>query len=125
MGANDLIGRLVLAGVRLSLLSPDRLAADPRDALTDELRQLIRDNKQQLIEALAPVAGGTELRRRRVLAELERHPQAQRWAIFDPDAHAAYVICTIAIRDIGTCELRIPRDKYNPWAVLEALQTTQ
>ncbi len=33
MGASDLIGRLALAGVRLSVLGPDKLAAEPRDPL--------------------------------------------------------------------------------------------
>ena len=125
MGASDLIGRLALAGVKLTALGPDRLAAEPRDALNDELRQLIRDHKGELLAALAPSERGRELRRQRVLAELAQHPDKQRWAIFDPDADRDVVICTIAIRNVGTCELRIPRDSYDPWAVLDALQHTQ
>jgi hypothetical protein len=46
-------------------------------------------------------------------------------AIFDPDADRDFVICTLAIRDVGTCELRIPRDRYDPWAILDAMQRTQ
>ncbi len=37
MPASDLIGRLALAGVRLSVIGPGKLAAAPREALTEEL----------------------------------------------------------------------------------------
>jgi hypothetical protein len=53
MGANDLIGRLTLAGVRLSVVGPDKLAAEPREALTEELRTLIRENKATLVAVLS------------------------------------------------------------------------
>ncbi len=121
MGASDLIGRLALAGVRLSILAPDKLAAEPRAALTDDLRRLIREHKAELIAALEPIERGRELRRQRVLAKLAAEPERQRVAIFDPDAERDYVLCTLAIRDVGTCELRIPRERFDPWAVLDAL----
>jgi hypothetical protein len=125
MGASDLIGRLALAGVRLSVVGPDKLAAEPREALTEELRTLIWEHKPELIEALAPLSRGQELRRQRVLAKLKAEPDKQRVAIFDPDADRDFVICTLAIRDVGTCELRIPRDRYDPWAIVDAMQRTQ
>jgi len=122
MGASDLLGRLALAGVKLTVLGPDKLAAEPREALTDELRALIRGHKAELIEALAPFERGREIRRQRALAKLAAEPDRQRVAIFDPDADPASVLCTLAIRGVGTCELRIPRAKFDPWAVLEALE---
>ena len=125
MGSNDLIGRLALAGVRLSLVGPDRLAAEPRDALTEELRTLIREHKPELIEALAPVSQGQELRRQRVLAKLKAEPDKKRVAIFGPDADRDFVICTLAIRGVGTCELRIPRDRYDPWLILDAMARSE
>lgn len=57
--------------------------------------------------------------------KLAAEPDRQRVAIFDPDADPASVLCTLAIRGVGTCELRIPRAKFDPWAVLETLQRTQ
>jgi hypothetical protein len=36
----------------------------------------------------------------------------------DPDA----VILTLAIRDKAACELRIPRDKYDPFLLLELIE---
>ena len=93
--------------------------------MTEELRTLIRDHKPELMEALAPVSQGQELRRQRVLAKLEAEPDKQRVAIFDPDAAQDFVICTVAIRSVGTCELRIPRDHYDPWLILDAMARTQ
>ena len=125
MGASDLIGRLALAGVRLSLAGPDKLAVKPKSALTDELISLIREHKADLIAALAPVDRGQELRRQRALAKLMAEPDKQRVAIFDAESDRHFVLCTVAIRDIGTCELRIPRESYDPWLVLSSLEATQ
>ena len=121
MGASDLIGRLALAGVRLARIGEDRIAAEPKDALTDELRTLIRQHKPELLAALEPVDRGRELRRQRVLAKLKEEPGKQRAVIFDTDFDRDSVLCTVAIRDVGTCELRIPRDRYDPWLILEAI----
>ena len=123
MGAmNELIGRIALAGVKLSA-EGDQLIADiqPGAAMTEDLRRLIRENKAALLSALAPADRGIELRRQRVLAKLAAEPNRQRVAVFDPDANPSAVICTIGIRGVGTCELRIPRDRYDPWLVLEAM----
>jgi len=52
MSAADVIGRLDAAGVRLTLLPPDRIAAAPTSALTDDLRELIRQHKRDLLAKL-------------------------------------------------------------------------
>lgn len=124
MGANELIGLLALAGVQLSM-DGEQLNAEACAPLTDELRALIRDNKPALLAALTPTDRGIELRRQRVLQKLASEPDRQRVAIFDTDAEQDFVICTVAIRDVGTCELRIPADQYDPWAILAALEQTQ
>lgn len=120
MGEGELIGLLALAGLRLSVDGPN-LIVEPRSAITDELRTRIRDSKPQLMQALT-MADGAEFRRQRALAELQRHPDKQRWAIFDPDAAHGIVICTIAIRQVGTCELQIPQHRYDPWLILDAME---
>ena len=122
MGASELLGRLALAGVRLERIAADRLAAEPRDALTDELRDLIRQHKPELLAALEPVDRGRELRRQRALAKLRTEPDKQRVAIFDSDFERDSVLCTLAIRDVGTCELQIPKNRYDPWLILDALE---
>jgi hypothetical protein len=124
MTTSEVIGQLALAGVRLSV-NGDRLIVESQTALTDDLRGLIRENKTALLQALSPVARCVELRRQRALAKLAAEPDRQRVAIFDTDSDRNFAICTIAIRGVGTCEMRIPKDHYDPWAVLEALQRTQ
>jgi hypothetical protein len=52
MGAADIIGRLEAAGVRLTPLPPDKIAAAPRSLLTDEIRELIRRHKADLLASL-------------------------------------------------------------------------
>ena len=124
MGTSDLTGQLALAGVHLSLRGAT-IVAKPRSALTEELRELIRHSKTELMAALAPVERGRELRRQRVLAKLKAEPDKQRVAIFDPDFDRDFVLCTLAIRDVGTCELRIPRDRYDPFDIMAAMERNQ
>ena len=124
MGASELIGRLALVGVTLTA-DGEQLIAQPRTALTAELCSLIRENKPALLAALVPLDGGIQLRRERALAKLALEPDKQRIAIFDSDAERDFVICTVAIRTVGTCEFRIPRERYDPWAVLEAIQRSE
>jgi hypothetical protein len=52
MSAADVIGRLDAAGVRLTLLPPNHIAATPKSALTDDLRELIRQHKRDLLAKL-------------------------------------------------------------------------
>jgi len=59
------------------------------------------------------------------MAMLRDDPTKRRAAIFDIEAGPGQVICTLAIRDVGTCELFIPADQFNPWAVLQAFDQTQ
>lgn len=123
MGASDLLARLSTAGIRLSIVGPGQLGAEPRDALTDEIRALLRENKERLLAALVEIGPRKEERRKRVLRILEERPELiKRAAAFDIDAEPDAVILTLAIRNVGTCELHIPRDKYSPWTILEALQ---
>ncbi len=46
-------------------------------------------------------------------------------AIFDNETDRDYVICTVGIRDVGTCELKIPRDRFDPWLVSDALSRAE
>jgi hypothetical protein len=125
MGASDLIGRLALAGVRLARLGEDRIVAEPSGALTEEFRDLIRQHKAELLSALEPVDRGREVRRQQVLAKLKAEPEKKRAAIFDAESDREFVICTVGIRGVGTFELRIPRDRHDPWLILEALNRTE
>lgn len=63
-----------------------------------------------------------EARRQRALAMLAENPTA-RYAVLthdtgDPEA----VILVLAIRGRATCELRIPRDRYDPFLLLDLIE---
>lgn len=62
-----------------------------------------------------------EARRQKVLAMLEAHPETQRAILADIEADADNVILTIALRNAATCEMLIPKAKYDPWKILELL----
>lgn len=51
MGAADLLTRLQQMGLTLSAQG-EKIRAEPKGALTDELRALIRDNKLELLQVL-------------------------------------------------------------------------
>lgn len=69
-----------------------------------------------------PPDPSAEARRQRVLAMLDENPAA-RYAVLTHDTgDAEAVILTLAIRGRATCELRIPRDRYDPFLLLDLIE---
>ena len=71
-----------------------------------------------------------ETRRQKVIAMLEAAPGTQRAIYTDTESDPHTVILTVAVRSCQqTCELLIPKAKYDPWRLLELVerhgQTTQ
>lgn len=125
MGAPDLLARIAAAGIRLKPLPDGRIWVEPRAALTDELRALIRSHKAELLQALAgePEADPrAEARRQKVLAMLEANPGARYALITDDRADPETVVVALAIRGRATCELRIPREKYDGTLLLDLIE---
>ncbi len=60
----------------------------------------------------------TEKRRQKVLAMLAENPAAQRTFLTDSETDPNNVIVALAIRHVGTCEMTIPRDRYDPFQML-------
>jgi hypothetical protein len=126
MGAPDVLARLSVLGVRLTR-EGDAIRAMPRSALTDEARALIREHKAELLETLssdddALPDAAAEARRQRVLARLAERPGIRYAVLTDTEADPEAVILALAIRGIATCELRIPREKYDPFLLLELIE---
>lgn len=63
-----------------------------------------------------------ESRRLRVLALLAEQPEVRYALTVDELADPQAVTLTLAIRGVGTCELRIPREKYDPFLLLELIE---
>src|SRR5262245_18738572 len=106
MGAPDVLVQLAAAGIRLTPLPDGRIWAEPRAALNDELRELIRCHKAELLRALAaeaPSDSRAQARRQRVLGLLVDNPAATYAAVTDMDADPEVVVVALAIRGRGTC----------------------
>ena len=63
-----------------------------------------------------------EARRQRVLAMLEAHPGTRYAALTDMQTDREVVLLTLAIRGQATCELLIPRDRYDPFLLLDLIE---
>jgi hypothetical protein len=75
-----------------------------------------------------PLSPAQEAARRQVLAKLKNHPSVKR--AFCNRFEDGALIVTLAIRDVGTCELLIPAERFDPSklsdyaALLECFTTT-
>lgn len=124
MGAPDLLHAFQGQGLRLCA-EGGRLMVAPKERITDQTRALIRTHRAELLAALASDVlpdPGAEARRERVLQLLAEHPEARYAALTDTEAAPGFVLLTLAIRDKATCELRIPREKYDPFLLLDLIE---
>ena len=63
-----------------------------------------------------------ESRRQKVIAMLEAAPGMQRAIYPDTESDPLNVILAVAIRHVATCEMLIPKAKYDPWRLLELIE---
>ena len=97
------------------------------DAVTRWL-PLIREHKPGIVAALQEAANdplpdpAMEVRRRHVLAMLAERPDIRYAVLTDTQSDPEAVILALAIRGRATCELRIPRGKYDPFLLLELIE---
>jgi hypothetical protein len=127
MGAPDVLAHLQSLGVRL-YRDGDFLIAEPKRALTDGARAMIREHKAELLDALqrseyAPAAemdGGAPGRKARVLAFLEANPRVKRACFADAQSDPQNVVLTVAVRDPwGAVEVLIDRGRFDPFSLME------
>lgn len=97
----DETGLLSVLAVGHSQVSGERPAADPRRAE----------------------------RQRRAVELLRQHPGRRRAVVVDGDTRGDAVVVTVAVRDrdeeIAVGDLHIPRNKYDPFAILAALEASE
>ena len=117
MGASDLIFELRRKGCSIQA-DGGYLDISPADNLSPELVQTIRQSKAEILTELQ-----RETRRQKVIAMLEAAPGTQRAIYADTDSDPHNVILTVAVRACQqTCELLIPKAKYDPWLLLELIE---
>lgn len=95
----------------------DFLELSPSEKITEELIQRLRKHKPAIIAELK-----REERRLKVLAMLAENPDSQRAIITDLDSDPNDVVLAIAIRNVATFEMQIPKHKYDGFMLLELIE---
>lgn len=118
-------------GVRLALSPDGTIKAVGSGEAVNRWLPLIRSHKAELLAELraaneatydaAPDAAA-EARRQRVLAMLRENPTITYAAVTDTDSEPHAVIVALAIRGRATCELLIPRDRYDGVLLLDLIE---
>lgn len=116
-------------GVNLALSPAGTIKAVGGQAAVNRWLPLIREHKPGIVAALQEAANddtfsdpAMEARRQRVLAMLAERPGIRYAVVTDTEADPNAVIVTLAIRGVASCELRIPREKYDPFLFLDAIE---
>jgi hypothetical protein len=116
-------------GVAISRSSAGTLKAIGEQAAVTRWLPVIRENKPAILAALEGAEGdlplcdpAIEARRQRVLAMLAARPAIRYAVLTDLDADPEVAILTLAIRGKATCELHIPREKYDGVLLLDLIE---
>ena len=116
MGASELIFKLRNNGYSI-VADGSYLDISPSDNLPSELVLQLKQRKAEILTELQ-----RETREKKVLAMLEENPDKQRAVYTDTESDQNNVILTIAVRYLSTCEMLIPRAKYDPFRLLELIE---
>ena len=124
----QIIERAAADGVRIALSDSGKIKASGGQVAVDRWLPAIREHKPGIVAALQEVANDAplldplaEARRQRVVAMLAERPGLQYALATNTEADPEAVLVALAIRGKATCELRIPRDRYAPFLLLELL----
>jgi hypothetical protein len=123
VGANDLICELRRKGYSIRA-DGGYLDISPGDIPPELVQQLTKSKPEILAELQRETQ--QEARRKKVIAMLEAAPGTQRAIFADTDTDPHNVIFAIAVRypTGATCEMLIPKAKYDPWKLLELIERT-
>ncbi len=116
MSAPDLIFELRQAGY--SIKADGRyLDISPADDLPADIVERLKQSKAEILQALR-IEQQQETRRQKALAMLEADPQLKRVVHTDVESDDDNAILTIAIRDVATCEMLVPKARFDGWQLL-------
>jgi hypothetical protein len=124
------LARLRDHGLRLQIAG-EQLVVAPRSALTDDLRALIRSQKQRILSELAGTSDAERAAREtKVAAELRTHPEMR--VAFDvanvplQTGAGEPVSVVLAVRhgeEILSGEIHIPRDRWDARAFVVVVES--
>jgi hypothetical protein len=116
-------------GVILVRTSSGSLRATGEQGAVTRWLPVLRENKPGILAALEGAERdppqrdpAIEARRQRVLAMLEARPGTRYAVLTDLDAAPGVVVLALAIRGRASCELHIPRDKYDGVLLLDLIE---
>lgn len=118
-------------GVMLALSPTGTIKAVGNGEAVNRWLPVIREHKAELLDELRAANDGAyealpdaaaEARRQRVLAMLRDSPTVRYAVVTDTDSDPDAVIVTLAIRGRATCELLIPRDRYDGALLLDLIE---
>lgn len=116
-------------GVMLARTPSGTIKATGDQAAVTRWLPVLRENKPGILAALEAAQDdlplpdpAIEARRQRVLAMLEASPRSRYAILTDLDAAPGVVVVTLAIRGRASCELHIPRDKYDGVLLLDSIE---
>ena len=117
MSPNNIIKLAEEDGVQLALSSSGGISAKGNQSAIDLWLPAIRQSKAAIIGTLK-----LEKRRAWVLKTLHESPDIRcAIEVIDPDTDP--VILSIGIRSVATFEINVPQVRYDPFALLELLET--
>ena len=113
MNTSNLIKTLRNQGFEIKATN-DYLDISPANRVSRDVLLELKTNKKLIIRELQ-----AEKRRFNVLDKLNQDLNLKRTLIVDSESDEINVIITIAIRDIGSCEMMIPKTRFDSWKFLE------
>ena len=118
MGAPDLVFELRSSGYSI-VADGSYLDISPADDLSPELVKQLKQRKAEILTELQ-----RESRQKKVLAMLSENPNKQRAVYADTESDQGNVILAIAVRNLSTYEMLIPKAKYDPFLLLSLVDNT-
>ena len=127
MSAAELLTDLAPHGITLDADGKNLRYYAAEGALTPVLRERIKTHKTELLvyltkDAANQITDPAEKKRRKVLSMLADNPDITDAFTSDDQTDPEYVIITLAIRGQATCDLRIPKDRYDGPKMLELIE---
>ncbi len=122
---------LMQADQKAELVRLVNLVADYHEFTPEQRAEAIEraaGDAQAALECFRELAAGIPMpepscdRRQRVLAMLTARPDIQYAIVTDSAPETDSVVVALAIRDVGTCELAIPRTKYDGVLLLDLIE---
>ncbi len=109
----EIIEQATVDGVILALSPAGTITATGDQTAVDKWLPTIRDNKPSIL---------CELQRERRRAKVQALLEGKRFALFVDNDKTDPVIAAVAIRDVATFELAIPRHSYDGMVLLELIE---